>query len=245
MLSHSKKNKLFNKLALYLNLAKDIKCPLVIITASKKKFASLYQFSCLNEDIEPKMITEICSNTCAFYDQNTHTIVIKKSYYKDYRPETTLYHEMIHHIQYQYGNSAGKYSIFSEGLTEVITHLLTGNFEDTAYKTEFILSLELLKRAYSNNFILIVNSIKKYHVHTNKNKFILELLKKSKIFKRPNKIEECLTKTCDELKSSGAYQRAAFKECLKILNQYLKEPIKNLSFKKYKTYINYLRKLQN
>ena len=165
-----------------------LKKPKAHFCRTAKEFATLYQSYKVNQT---DLIDEINKECSAFFDPTTDTIVFKGfSYHEGIElpqfifPMSTVVHELIHFFQIATG-TYGSYKTLYEGTNEILSCFLMNDFSFD-YKIEAIYAFGLIMELVGHDFLTALDWMKRFTVHSNKNRFVHREIKQCPTFSKYN-----------------------------------------------------------
>ena len=195
-----------------------------IFTKTADEFATWYQ-TCY---MEPEEVADLSKNTTAFYDQSNYTIVFRGfSYVKGVEIDqfiftmATVIHEIMHHFQYTSGGGYGSYNTLIEGTADLLTMFLLGeSTEMIDYKIEALLTYNMAMEICGHNFWETIRWIKRYMVHSSKNRFVHKELKNCAAFAKykPQKLMKLVEDNSPELPEQ--FRKYKFSDMTRLLEKY-------------------------
>lgn len=180
-LTRAEINKILQFLSYHLNF-KPVPKLSMIFAKTPEEFAKLH-------GKEPGFTTieDINNEVPAFFDHNTNTAVFQAFSYVDeiavpsfIIPMATVIHECIHFFQHASG-TYGTWRTMYEGTNEILSCFFTDDYSFD-YKQEAVYAFNLAMAINYNDFWEAINWIKKYTVHSDKNKFVHRSIIQSKQF---------------------------------------------------------------
>jgi hypothetical protein len=134
-------------------------------------------------------IEDINSNVPAFFDHNTNTAVFQAFSYVDgiavptfIIPMATIIHECIHFYQHSSG-TYGSWKTMYEGTNEILSCFFTDDYAFD-YREEAVYVFNLVMAINYNDFWEAINWMKRYTVHSDKNKFVHRSIIQSPTFSK-------------------------------------------------------------
>jgi hypothetical protein len=178
---------LFNFLSYHLGYV-PLKMPKAHFCRTAKEFATLYQ----NYQVHNKeLIDEINKECSAFFDPATDTLVFKGfSYHEGIElpqfifPMSTVIHELLHFFQIATG-TYGSYRILYEGTNDIISCFLMNDYS-IDYKVEAVFAFNLVMELVGHDFWKALDWMKRFTVHSNKNRFVHREIKQCSTFAKYN-----------------------------------------------------------
>jgi len=215
--------------------------PEIVYAKTAKEFATYYQ---QYKTMTPEIIHDVNKSTTAFFDHTADPMRIvfaAFSYIKDKRievpqfviPMATVIHEFIHFIQY-YSGGWGSWKLFYEGVPEVLSMFFTNDYENNDYKNETVLLFNLLMAASDDDVMQVINWMRRYITHSNKNIFVYNVLQYSNAFYRRDAYR-LLNTVNSFVQKPGKFDKIKNKKLKELLTQYKHADMKLHLTRAYKT----------
>jgi hypothetical protein len=155
-----------------------VKNPTVVFAKTAKEYADLYEnWKIRIKDLTDKQIDEINSDTPAYFDHLTDTVVFQAFSYADGKEiETfvitmsTVLHELIHFFQYATG-TFGSYRTIYEGTNEILSCMLADD-PSIDYKYEAQCAMSLAMEINGHDLMSAIQWMKTCTIHSDKNEFV-------------------------------------------------------------------------
>jgi hypothetical protein len=165
-----------------------LRVPKVVFCSTAKEFAALYESYKVRD---PERVDEINKEANAFYDPTTETIVFQGfSYHEGVEipkfiiPMSTVVHELIHFFQNATG-TYGSYRILYEGTNDLLSCFLMNDFA-VDYRDEAAFAFNLIMEISGQDFWKTFEWMKRFTLHSNKNRFVHHEIKACPSFSKYN-----------------------------------------------------------
>jgi hypothetical protein len=162
--------------------------PKACFCSTAKQFANLYESYHVNN---VDRIDEINNEVDAFYDPASTTVVFKGfSYHEGIEipkfifPMSTVIHELLHFFQIATG-TYGSYRILYEGTNDILSCFLMNDFS-IDYELEATYAFNLIMELVGHDFWKALDWMKRFTVHSNKNRFVHREIKQCPTFAKYN-----------------------------------------------------------